>query len=187
MRHRRACPGSRSRSLRWPTSPHLMRCGTQHTWENCLWAAHQAALSPSQAQQLCLHGKEVCVSLLRPLCRKQPATCPQVLLLDADNQPLRNPAPLFEAAPFRTHGGLFWPDWCAPGRHQQTCEPDVQFRWSGELVPRLAPAGCIMPACAASAPCLAMLRRPYGSGCPNPTLNIYLNPVCDAGGRPCPG
>jgi hypothetical protein len=39
----------------------------------------------------------------------------QVLLLDADNQPLRNPEPLFDAAPFRSTGGMFWPDWCRPG------------------------------------------------------------------------
>lgn len=36
-----------------------------------------------------------------------------MLLLDADNQPLRNPEPLFDAEAFRTTGGLFWPDWCA--------------------------------------------------------------------------
>jgi len=39
----------------------------------------------------------------------------QVLLLDADNQPLRNPEPLFDAEPFRRTGGMFWPDWCRPG------------------------------------------------------------------------
>ncbi|KAK9839306.1 hypothetical protein WJX81_006877 [Elliptochloris bilobata] len=38
-------------------------------------------------------------------------TFDEVLLLDADNQPLRNPEPLFEATPFRYTGGLFWPDW----------------------------------------------------------------------------
>lgn len=38
----------------------------------------------------------------------------QVLLLDADNQPLRNPEPLFDAEPFRDTGGMFWPDWCGP-------------------------------------------------------------------------
>ena len=44
----------------------------------------------------------------------------QVLLLDADNQPLRNPAPLFDEEAFRSTGGLFWPDWCASTRRAQT-------------------------------------------------------------------
>ena len=43
----------------------------------------------------------------------------QVLLLDADNQPLRNPEPLFDAEAFRSTGGLFWPDWCASLRASQ--------------------------------------------------------------------
>jgi hypothetical protein len=34
----------------------------------------------------------------------------QVLLLDADNVPVRNPEYLFEAPPFRNHGAVFWPD-----------------------------------------------------------------------------
>ena len=44
----------------------------------------------------------------------------QVLLLDADNQPLRNPEPLFDAEAFRSTGGLFWPDWCASLRLTQS-------------------------------------------------------------------
>ena len=44
----------------------------------------------------------------------------QVLLLDADNQPLRNPEPLFDAEAFRSTGGLFWPDWCASSRLTQS-------------------------------------------------------------------
>ena len=43
----------------------------------------------------------------------------QVLLLDADNQPLRNPEPLFDAEAFRSTGGLFWPDWCVSPRLTQ--------------------------------------------------------------------
>jgi hypothetical protein len=34
----------------------------------------------------------------------------EVLYLDADNVPLANPEPLFDAAPYREHGALFWPD-----------------------------------------------------------------------------
>ena len=34
----------------------------------------------------------------------------QVLLLDADNVAVRDPAYLFDAAPFRRHGAVFWPD-----------------------------------------------------------------------------
>lgn len=38
------------------------------------------------------------------------ACCCQVLLLDADNLPLLDPAQLFELKEFATHGSLFWPD-----------------------------------------------------------------------------
>ncbi len=34
----------------------------------------------------------------------------EVLLLDADNLPLRDPEPLFDSAPYREAGALFWPD-----------------------------------------------------------------------------
>ena len=35
----------------------------------------------------------------------------EVLMLDADNVPVRNPEDLFEAAPFRERGAVFWPDY----------------------------------------------------------------------------
>ena len=34
-----------------------------------------------------------------------------MLLLDADNMPLTDPGPLFQAAAFRDSGNLFWPDY----------------------------------------------------------------------------
>lgn len=39
--------------------------------------------------------------------------CPfeEVLLLDADNVPVRNPEYLFDSAPFRRTGAVFWPDY----------------------------------------------------------------------------
>ena len=43
-----------------------------------------------------------------------------MLLLDADNQPLRNPEPLFDVEAFRSTGGLFWPDWCVRLRLTQS-------------------------------------------------------------------
>jgi hypothetical protein len=35
----------------------------------------------------------------------------EVLLLDADNLPVRDPTVLFESEPYRTHGAIFWPDY----------------------------------------------------------------------------
>ncbi len=40
----------------------------------------------------------------------QCCTLAQVLLLDADSMPLRDPTHLFQAAAFVEHGSLFWPD-----------------------------------------------------------------------------
>ncbi len=42
----------------------------------------------------------------------------EVLLLDADNVPVANPEPLFEAPPYRRTGAVFWPDYLrlAPDR-----------------------------------------------------------------------
>jgi hypothetical protein len=36
----------------------------------------------------------------------------QVLFLDADNVPVRNPEFLFDSEPFAKHGAVFWPDYC---------------------------------------------------------------------------
>jgi ADP-heptose:LPS heptosyltransferase len=41
----------------------------------------------------------------------------EVLLLDADNMPVRNPEYLFETAPYRKTGAIFWPDY---GRFERT-------------------------------------------------------------------
>ncbi|KAF0698271.1 Aste57867_11102 [Aphanomyces stellatus] len=38
----------------------------------------------------------------------------QVLLLDADNLPVRDPSYLFDEPLFKTHGALFWPDFWQP-------------------------------------------------------------------------
>lgn len=35
----------------------------------------------------------------------------QVIMLDADNTPLKNPEVLFESKEYREGGNLFWPDW----------------------------------------------------------------------------
>ena len=39
----------------------------------------------------------------------------QVLLLDADSQPLLDPASLFELESFTQNGNIFWPDYWAEG------------------------------------------------------------------------
>ena len=39
----------------------------------------------------------------------------QVLLLDADSQPLLDPASLFELDTFQKYGNIFWPDYWAEG------------------------------------------------------------------------
>ena len=44
----------------------------------------------------------------------------QVLLLDADSQPLRDPAVLFESAQYKENGNLFWPDFWGPGTSEVT-------------------------------------------------------------------
>ena len=36
---------------------------------------------------------------------------PQVIMLDADNTPLKNPEALFESREYQTGGNLYWPDW----------------------------------------------------------------------------
>lgn len=48
--------------------------------------------------------------------------CPfrEVLLLDADNVPLRDPTSLFDAPEYRRHGAVLWPDFHHPG------SPDVR-------------------------------------------------------------
>ncbi|MDV7402582.1 hypothetical protein RZS08_64770, partial [Arthrospira platensis SPKY1] len=73
----------------------------------------------------------------------------EVLLLDADNVPVRDPSFLFATAPFQQTGALFWPD---QGRDPRSatiwrscdlpvpCEPEFE---SGQLVvdkTRCAPA-----------------------------------------------
>lgn len=48
------------------------------------------------------------------------AACPfaQVLLLDADNIPLRDPTFLFDSEPFTQYGQIFWPDFRYGSHHQ---------------------------------------------------------------------
>ena len=60
-----------------------------------------AALSPSPPRN---HAR----ARARARCPCSPGR--QVLLLDADNVPLRDPAPLFASPEYRQAGGLFWPD-----------------------------------------------------------------------------
>jgi hypothetical protein len=46
----------------------------------------------------------------------------EVLLLDADNLPLRDPAPLFDAPAYLEHGAVFWPDLVQIGRDNPAWE-----------------------------------------------------------------
>lgn len=65
-----------------------------------------------------------------------------VLLLDADNMPVRNPEYLFRCAPFRRRGAVFWPDYSRLDRDRPAWrmfgvpyrdEPEVE---SGQLLVR---------------------------------------------------
>lgn len=56
----------------------------------------------------------------------------QVLLLDADSQPLLDPASLFELDSFRQNGNIFWPDYWAEG-FSESPHPEV-YEWL-QLVP----------------------------------------------------
>lgn len=42
----------------------------------------------------------------------------QVLLLDADSQPLTDPLQLFESDAFKRHGSAFWPDYWKEGNSE---------------------------------------------------------------------
>ena len=46
----------------------------------------------------------------------------QVLLLDADSQPLVNPESLFELPAYRMHGSQFWPDFVGAGGECVSCQ-----------------------------------------------------------------
>ena len=46
----------------------------------------------------------------------------EVLLLDADNVPLRNPAFLFDSPEYREHGAIFWPDFGRLAKHRAIWE-----------------------------------------------------------------
>ena len=54
----------------------------------------------------------------------------EILFLDADNVPVRNPEYLFESPAYQSHGAVFWPDY---GRHPRA---DVIWRSCGVLRPR---------------------------------------------------
>jgi len=64
----------------------------------------------------------------------------EVLLLDADNVPVQNPEFLFESAPYRKTGAVFWPDYGRLGPERTAWQAfDVPFRdepefESGQLV-----------------------------------------------------
>ena len=47
----------------------------------------------------------------------------QVLLLDADSQPLKNPESIMQSPYFQAHGNIFWPDFWKEG----TSEVSMQF------------------------------------------------------------
>lgn len=58
----------------------------------------------------------------------------EVLFLDADSFPTRDPAPLFEAQPYREHGAVFWPDVRAMGPDHVIWDiMNVPFRWEREF------------------------------------------------------
>ena len=49
----------------------------------------------------------------------------QVLLLDADSQPLKDPATLFDLASFQEHGNLFWSDFWSEGFAEASQAPEL--------------------------------------------------------------
>ena len=46
-----------------------------------------------------------------PVKNTQCVILAQVIMLDADNTPLKNPEVLFESKEYREGGNLYWPDW----------------------------------------------------------------------------
>jgi len=50
----------------------------------------------------------------------------EVMFLDCDNMPIRDPSFLFECDPYKAHGAVFWPDrWMAAGDPYWTIHPDA--------------------------------------------------------------